>query len=217
VYAEGAGPTVLFAHGWEGSAGDLAPIAGALLRAGFRVVLFDMPAHGRSSGRLTTLPAMARAVRAAGEWCAPVHAVVGHSLGGTAATLALRDGLGAARAVVIGAPAEPTVYLERLARLLALPEPRVAGVVGRLRALAGGDFSLVDASVAVRGLAVPGLVIHDAYDREVPCDDGRAVAAAWPSCRLVVTEGLGHRRLLADRTVVEAVVSFVTEPSTPRI
>jgi pimeloyl-ACP methyl ester carboxylesterase len=55
----------------------------------------------------------------------------------------------------------------------------------------------------------PLLVIHDRSDREVPYADGMRHARAWPRGRMLETVGLGHRRLLADTTVIDAVADFL--------
>jgi pimeloyl-ACP methyl ester carboxylesterase len=55
----------------------------------------------------------------------------------------------------------------------------------------------------------PTLVVHDRDDAFTPITDGAAIAAAWPSARMRVTAGLGHRRLLRDPDVVSEVVDFV--------
>ena len=50
-------------------------------------------------------------------------------------------------------------------------------------------------------------MIHDQDDREVPLPHGERLAAAWPGARLVTTTGLGHRRILRDPAVLDAVVA----------
>ena len=58
-------------------------------------------------------------------------------------------------------------------------------------------------------LRAPLLLLHDEGDREVPFAHGQAVAAAWPGGHLLPLRGLGHRRLLRDPAVIQAVVEFV--------
>jgi hypothetical protein len=218
VWSLGAGPVVLLAHGWSGSADDLIHVAGVLRRARYRAVLFDMPAHGRSTGRRTDLPQMARAIRAVAEYLAggrALHGIVGHSLGGAAAALALRDGLRASRAALISPPGRAEVYLDRLTTALGLPASLREGSIQALARYAG-DLGRVSAVQAVKGLLLPGLVMHDRRDREVAWEEGRAIAEAWRGARLLATEGLGHRRLLADGTVLEALLDFMLDAADTR-
>ncbi|HEX9936103.1 MAG TPA: alpha/beta fold hydrolase [Longimicrobium sp.] len=108
-WSYGSGPTVLLVHGWGGCAGDWSGLTPLLTEAGYRVVMFDFPAHGLSSGVRTALPDMVRAIHSvalelafgpAGGF-APVEAVVAHSFGGAAAVLAAREGLLARRMVLL--------------------------------------------------------------------------------------------------------------------
>lgn len=212
VWSLGAGPAVLLVHGWSGSAADFAPLAGVLRRAGYRTVFFDMPAHGRSTGRTTDLPQMSRAVRAVAEFVGarePLHAAVGHSLGGAAVTMALRDGMRAGRAVLIAPPGGPEVYLDRLTTALGLPSLLREQSLRALAEYAGGSLNNVSSVAAARSLSIPGLIVHDRTDREVSWEEGRAIAESWTRSELFVTEGLGHRRLLSDGQVLERVLDFV--------
>src|SRR5258706_2547887 len=72
AWAWGAGPTVLLVHGWNGAAAQLAPFVAPLVAAGYRVVAFDQPAHGRSRGRSATIVDMADALRAVADEVGPV-------------------------------------------------------------------------------------------------------------------------------------------------
>jgi hypothetical protein len=43
----------------------------------------------------------------------------------------------------------------------------------------------------------------------VPFAHGAAIAAAWPGARLVATEGLGHKRIVSEPSIVRDAVDFV--------
>jgi pimeloyl-ACP methyl ester carboxylesterase len=210
VYTAGVGPRVLLAHGWSGCADDMGPLAGELRAAGFSVATLDMPAHGRSSGKRTNLPDMARAIRIVAEQVGPIAAVVGHSLGAAATLLAVREGLNAEGVVALSPPASVTYYLESLTRALGLPRARLDGVVA-LMEQRFGPLAQFDGDVLARTVTVPGLVIHAIDDRAVPFSHGEAIAGAWRNCRLLALSGLGHRRPLQDPDVIDQIVSFVRE------
>jgi pimeloyl-ACP methyl ester carboxylesterase len=89
--------------------------------AGFRVVAHDGPGHGESSGHRASLPQFAQATRLVATELGPVTALVGHSLGGAAVTLALRQGLSAERAVLLAAPADVEIFSHHFASRLAVP------------------------------------------------------------------------------------------------
>jgi pimeloyl-ACP methyl ester carboxylesterase len=208
IYSEGFGPTILLAHGWSGTARDMDAIGQELRGRGFRIVTFDMPAHGRSSGRRTTLPAMARAIRDVAHAVGPIHSIVGHSLGATAVLLALRDGVNAEKAVVIAPPREAPHFLAQLVSALGLPSERLHGAI-RVVERQVGPLAQYEADRAARSLRIPGLVIHDEGDRHVPFAHGVAIADAWRDAELVTHNGLGHRRILESPAVVQRIAEFV--------
>ena len=205
----GEGPGVLLAHGWEGTARDMVPIAMALAGRGRRVTVFDMPAHGTSTGRTTTLPEMSEAVGAVARATGTPDAVVGHSLGAAAAVLALRDGLGASTAALLAPAAEPLLFVRRLADALGFSEARQAGLIREIERRAGIAIDELDAAPAVRSLTASALIVHDPADRQVPFSHGEALAHAWRGATLQAVRGPGHRRVLYDRAVVHRVVAHV--------
>jgi pimeloyl-ACP methyl ester carboxylesterase len=213
----GTGPTILLVHGWGSRAGRFSVLAPALVAAGFRVVAHDGPGHGESSGLLASLPQFAHAVRAVAGALGPVSGIIGHSLGGAAVALAIRQGLSAERAVLLAAPADVEVFSHRFAQRLAIPPAARLVMQRNLEERFGFRWPDINVARLAAGMQVPGLVIHDASDAEVPLADGQAIARAWPGAELVTTMGLGHRGVLRDGEVVRRVVEFIGAPRpTPR-
>lgn len=202
--------TVLLVHGWSGSGDDMRAMATALVDAGYRAVSLDLPAHGASGGVRTTLTEMMRAIAAVASVVGPLDGVVAHSLGSAAVTLALGERMVRARSAVLLAPAVgPIAFVERYRRLIGLPSARVPGMVRRVSERAGRDVALLDARLGARGLDVPALVVHDPEDREVPFEQGMAIAEAWRGSRLLPIDGAGHRKILGDPRVLAATVEFL--------
>jgi pimeloyl-ACP methyl ester carboxylesterase len=205
----GAGPLVLLVHGWGSRAGRFSTLGPALVEAGFRVVAHDAPAHGISTGTESALPLFAEAVRMVGAYFGPAAAVIGHSLGGASAVLALRDGLTAERAVLISAPSNIEVFSQRFAGFFALP-PQARSIMQRnLEQRFRMAWAEAHTSTIARTLKHPALIVHDHDDSDVPEEDARAIATAWPGARLVITQGLGHRGVLRSSEVVHHVLEFL--------
>ena len=205
----GAGPLVLLVHGWGSRAGRFSTLGPALVEAGFRVVAHDAPAHGISTGTESALPLFAEAVRMVGAYFGPAAAVIGHSLGGASAVLALRDGLTAERAVLISAPSNIEVFSQRFAGFFALP-PQARTIMQRnLEQRFRMAWAEAHTSTIARTLKHPALIVHDHDDSDVPEEDARAIATAWPGARLVITQGLGHRGVLRSSEVVHHVLEFL--------
>ena len=203
-------PRVLLAHGWAGHALQLAHFVGPLADAGFEVMAVDQPAHGASTGRTATLPDFARVIRLVAESFGPLFAVVGHSLGGAAAAFALSRGMDATRAVLIAAPSDPGVEVERFARFLWIPERVRAEMQRAIETAEGVRLDELHAGAVAPRVQVPALLVHDRSDRVVPYRAVNDYASAWRGCRVLTTEGLGHHRVLSEPAVIAEVVRFLS-------
>jgi pimeloyl-ACP methyl ester carboxylesterase len=204
----GSGPAVLLVHGWEGRGSQLAAFVAPLVARGFSAVAFDAPGHGASAGNRSSLPHFAWAVRAVADAVHP-RAVIAHSLGCAATTLAIREGFAVERLVYISPPLEPSDYVTRFGDILNITRPvldRMKERIERRFLRKWSDYSLARSAP---GMTTPLLVIHDRDDEDTFWAEGDALAKLWPSATMITTEGLGHRRILRDANVVEAGTNFI--------
>ena len=207
-----AAPAVLLIHGWNGRGSQLGAFAAPLTQAGLRAVSFDAPAHGRSPGSSTNILDYAEAIRVLAEASGPVVGAVAHSFGVPASTWALRQGLALPRLVSIAAPADAEFLLDRFAAALQIPAVVLADMRQKVEQQFGMDiFARLATEAMLTGQNLPGLIIHDRRDREVPSDHAERLHRAWPASRLLLVDGLGHQRLLRDPEVVAATVAFLTD------
>jgi pimeloyl-ACP methyl ester carboxylesterase len=207
----GEGPAVLLVHGWGGRGGQLLPLGGPLREAGCALVTFDGPAHGRSGGRVASVPAFADAISAVAEQSG-ARAAVAHSMGGAGLALAMLRGLPLEAAVLVGPPRSPARFFQAFGEAVGLPPRARDAARARLTRRLGFDIEALDLPRMAAGAPpVPMLVVHDRGDAEVPFADGADIARAWPGARLLATEGLGHRRILRDPAVARAAAAFVLE------
>ena len=209
AWSWGVGPVVLLAHGWEGDAAQLRALVAPLVAEGYRVVAFDMPAHGASSGSQVHVIDMARAITVVADALGPLHAIVAHSLGGAAAALALSEGLRATKVVLLAPAAEPTFFARRAAENMGLPEEHRDAMLRVVEERFGRPLETLDVRALAPRLRADALVMHDPEDREVPWEHGLGIAEAWPGARLERLTGLGHRRLLRDPQVIAQTVAFI--------
>lgn len=210
VESWGAGPTVLMVHGWNGRGAQLGAFAPALVKAGYRVVTFDTPAHGRSPGRATNMPEISEAIQEVARACGPVHAVIGHSFGVACTLLAVQQGLNVNRIVAISPPHNVRGLTQKFFTALDIGTPVQEIFNRKFEEKFGADlWERFSTEVLARQLSVPGLIVHDQDDRDVPLAEGEAVAQSWPGAQLVRTTGLGHRRILRDPEVIARVTAFI--------
>lgn len=59
-------------------------------------------------------------------------------------------------------------------------------------------------------LSQAALIVHDEDDKAVDYLSAEAIVKAWPQCQLFTTKGLGHRRILKDREVIQRVTLFIS-------
>ncbi|HEY9147257.1 MAG TPA: alpha/beta hydrolase [Thiobacillus sp.] len=205
-------PAILLIHGWNGRGTQLGAFVEPLLRAGFRVVAFDAPGHGRSPGRSTNIFEYADAIHVLAQISAPVAGAIAHSFGVPATVRALQQGLTLPRLVAISAPAGAEFLLRRFAHLLDIPETVITAMRARIERNFGLDiFARLSTEAMLAESSLPGLIIHDRGDRDVPVTHAERLHRAWPGARQLITEGLGHRRILRDAAVLEAVIGFLRQ------
>jgi pimeloyl-ACP methyl ester carboxylesterase len=211
----GDGPAVYLMHGWAGSGDQLTPFVAPLVARGFRVVAFDAPSHGGSAPgafgpRSSTIPEFADALTEVVAAHGPAHAVVAHSMGCTAAAIAVCDGLRVGRMVYLAPMASPASYAAQFARVLGFGPRILRRLITRVERRVGAPMRHFDVPELGRAIAMPKtLLVHDRDDASTPVSDSDAIAATWTDSRLHVTTGLGHRRILRDPEVVAEVVDFV--------
>ena len=215
TYQWGRGrPTVLLVHGWSGRGTQLGAFVQPLVDAGYSVLSFDGPAHGRSSGRQTNLYQIADVILALQGHYGPFESVITHSFGGPCLASAMQHGFKTSNVVNIAPPAHVEALVAQFSDTLAIPEKAVKDFVRRFE-ISFGDNILQRASMVslVRNLDQPVLVIHDEDDSDIPWQQGQTVARAWKHASFIKTRTLGHRRILRDPSTIETVVEFVRSNS----
>lgn len=218
VYEWGAGPVVLMVHGWGARATHMGKLVAPLVEAGFRVVAFDAPAHGNSSGRSTDLVAYAAAVAAVARHAGPVHALLAHSFGVAMALYARRDwGITARRQVLISSFHHCKWFTEAFGQYAGMTPDVLERARQKMVDLYQGrlDWDRLSVVEMLRRTPQPTLIIHDREDGEVPFAHSLALMQAAPQARFYATSGLGHHRLLGHADVLRQVVGFVSGADVP--
>ncbi len=215
VYEWGRGPAVLLVHGWGSDATRMSRLVAPLVQAGCRVIAFDAPAHGRSSGQRTDMVAFANVVALVARRAGPLQAVIGHSFGAAMSLYAARDwGLAATRLVLISTFDHCDWFVSLFARHAGLTPAVMQRVRERFARRYSGRFDWARMSVLAmaRDADRPTLLVHDRDDAEVPFEHGVALAHAMGRAQFLATRGLGHQRVLRNPDVIRRVVAFAANP-----
>ena len=118
LYSFGHGPTILLVHGLSGSGSQLCSFVAPLTKAGFRVVICDLPAHGRADGKRISFPKIASAIELIAAHIGPVASIIAHSNGAATTALALSRDLETQSLVFISPPEDLKGYLYRLSKMI---------------------------------------------------------------------------------------------------
>jgi pimeloyl-ACP methyl ester carboxylesterase len=207
-YSWGEGPLVLLVHGWSGHAGQMTEFVAPLTSGGFRAVALDLPGHGASGGRLSSLVHFARAIRVAAEHLGPVHGIVSHSFGGGGMIQAFLSGLQANRAVLLAPPAQFHDYWGMFRSRMGMSHAVWRTLVERSEHWLGISFPEVHPEIGAPAMTVPALILHGTADRVCPVTEGRRLARLWPGARLREFDA-GHVSILRDARAVAATVEFI--------
>jgi pimeloyl-ACP methyl ester carboxylesterase len=214
--SHGTGPVVYLMHGWGGSGAQLSAFVDPLRQAGFRVVRFDAPSHGRSDpgacGRGRTHGVeFAAALAAVMRRFGPADAVVAHSMGVLPSLLVQRIGLPVRRLALIAPVRDLDGHLDRFAALAGMGPRTRRAMDERIAGLIGEPVANMDVRrLRVHAGEIPLLVVHDRGDRETAHAHSVELIEGWSGpATLITTDGLGHRRILTDPLVVDQVTDFV--------
>ena len=208
-------PLLLLVHGWGANYGGLLDLAEPLVAEGYEVLIFDVRGHGRSEEvpyvtiRHFRDDVIAASAYAAGRFPGRKRVLVGHSMGGAAAVLAVAEGAHADGIVMIAAPAR---VLEITADYL-----RSKGMPGRLMVAvltpfwwrrARSTFRRLNPERRMHEVDAPVLVIQPELDRRVARSHGErlALAAGVP---LHVIAGAGHTDVLGHAETHRLIVEFL--------
>jgi len=209
AYEVGEGPGVMLVHGWSAHGASMRAFAPELVARGRKVILVDLPAHGASSGRRTTMIDASRALAAVLIDRGPVTAAITHSFGAPAMLLTLeREDVPPLESfVTVGAPTDMSWIVGSYCRRFAVPSRAEASMRLHIDATFGAPFAEHDPARMAAAFGERLLVVHDRQDRDVDVAQGRVMAG--DSGLMLETDGLGHSRVLRDPEVVRLVGQFL--------
>jgi len=207
---------VLVVHGWTGEASFMTAIAEPIRRAGYRVILFDLPAHGLSGARSTNLIACARATAMIGAHFGPLSAIVAHSFGGMISLVGVEGhppmphALEAPRIVLVASPNSLTEVTGEFAERWRLDGKGRRAFEARLERIAGRSLSCFTVVKLLRATGCRAFVIHDREDHEVAFRCAEEIASGAEGAELMAYSGFGHRNILFAPPVARTIVSYLS-------
>jgi pimeloyl-ACP methyl ester carboxylesterase len=207
------GKKILILHGYSSNAYKFEHYISPLLKAGFEVCIFDAPAHGRSDGKLINAALYRNMVLEAEKLYGPFYGLIGHSLGGLAASLAFEKFAGNnQRKLVLIAPAtETSTAINNFFALMPFDQKIRDEFPKIIRKISGQDVSYFSVSRMVQHIQAPVLWIHDKQDMICPYKDVKPLQKMkLPHVQFLITDGLGHNQVYKESSTCKLVVRFLS-------
>lgn len=210
VYTYGTGEKkVLLIHGWSGRGTQLCSIANKLVKRGYTTISFDAPAHGKAPGKTSDMTEFMAAALQLQEEFGPFEFAIGHSLGAMALLNAIKRGLQVQKAVIIGGGDIIQDIMDSFWQKLGMKVATGKLMIRMFEKKFGETINSYSAYIAAQEVRVPVLVMHDEDDDDVPVAAAHHVKAYLTNAQLYITQGLGHRKILGDKTVIKEILLFL--------
>jgi len=208
----GQGPGVLLVHGWNGRGAQFHRFIAPLVTAGYTAIAFDGPAHGESSGRITSYFEFTDVVRALlSQNCAlNIRGIIAHSFGAAAAINSLDKDRPAIAAICIAPILRLREFIINTFQRFGIPQEIYKGLIGSFEERFGYDLAHDNPSILLGRLSAPVLIVHDTDDRAVPFRDSQEISQKHKHIALYPTRGLGHLRVLSDLAVIHTSLQYLS-------
>jgi predicted alpha/beta-fold hydrolase len=200
-WGEADKPVVLCVHGWNGRASQFATMLPVLLKAGYQVIGFDAPGHGKSEGDSTNIFRIGAVLKTIAEQYPSVQGIISHSFGGMVSAYAIKHlGLSVQKLIMIASPVSTRYLIDMFAQSMCINKRVMQRFDRMIRHEFGDDvYEKISVEQNLKNSELPILLIHD---------NERIVEAA-ANAVAIYTEGHGHRRLLRDKKLIRKMVNFI--------
>lgn len=210
VYSYGSGTRkALLVHGWSGRGTQLFKIAEELIKNDFTVTSFDAPAHGKSLGKNTIMVEFIASILEIQKVYGTFDIAIGHSLGGMALLNAVNTGLKIDKLITIGAGNKVINIFENFVKTLQMNPKQAVLLKNFFEKKYNRTLEELSSETNARNLKIPVLVIHDQNDDEVGVACAIAINNVLENGNLLITNNLGHRKILGDATVIQKIIEFI--------
>jgi pimeloyl-ACP methyl ester carboxylesterase len=201
---------ILLVHGWSGRGTQLVKFADAFVDKGYATISFDAPGHGKSPGNSTIMTEFIASILEIDKKFGPFEAAVGHSLGGMALLNAIKKGLKINRLTIIGSGDKVKDILDDFVCKLELKSEFSSHLQDYFEKKYNESMENYSGHTAAKTIDIPVLLIHDENDSEVPVETSINIHDNLKNGELLITQHLGHRKILGNPFVIEKTIEFIT-------
>ena len=218
IYQTGKGPTVVFVHGWGGSAQQFFPLMRGLAQCGFSSLAFDHLGHGLSEMKPATLHQavattnhMLEMVKKSSDG---LYSIVGHSTG-CIAIAAARNALVRDTPLFLIAPVfnYKLYFLKKLVQLR-LHTDVVKQYASRFAKTYRSEYQKLELARNLDKYGDTTVIAHDEGDLESSVSDSIRFCMKYPLTRLLVTKNTDHVRIINSESLWQELKSHLNYDDT---
>jgi len=209
---------VLILHGFSSYSYKFESYVAALLKSGYEVIAFDAPGHGISDGKRINALIYRDCILGIEKQFGPLYAMIAHSLGGLAASLAMEKMENTRnRKLVLIAPATETKRaIENFFALIPAKKAVQQAFEAHIKQLAGEPIEYFSVPRVVRSIAANVLWVHDETDTICTFKDVKPLLSEHlPGTEFYITNGLGHNKIYKESSTRNKIMAFLEPSSEP--
>jgi len=200
--------TVLLVHGWDSNSFRWKDLIELLRQNGYNIISIDAPAHGASGSKIFNAPLYSECLNEVTNKFKP-KIIVGHSIGGTASVIALKnhDLPSIEKIVLLGAPSNLAISVGNYVNMMNYNK-KVSQAINQYYLKHFNhlpDYYCVDNFY--KNLQPKGLIIHDRRDNIISYKEALDIHRVYKNSELIKTIGLGHR--LKSEKVYQHILDFL--------
>ena len=218
AYQAGKGPTVVFVHGWGGSAHQFFPLMRGLARIGFSALAFDHLGHGLSDKKPATLHQSIRScnevfelVRESSEG---LCALVGHSTGCISIANSRAPILKDVPLLLIAPVFNYKRYFLKKLVQLGLQTDMVKQYASTFSSTYHSEYQQLELARKLAPYGDVTAIAHDESDSESALADSVAFCERYPLTRLIVTKDTDHVGIVSSESVWQVLKSLINYDDT---
>lgn len=210
---------ILLVHGWEGSASDFSHFFEPLKQEGFEVNAIDLPGHGTTPRSSLNARQAADIIKKLEVRHGPFFAIIGHSFGGFSSALAssLHPEIAQIPLITIGSPNKLKNIVKSFSNILGYSDLQEQYMLTKLEKKFSIKTSEFQFAHFIKDRPAPSLVIHDIHDKQVPIRTIDELKKWHLHTDFLITENLGHNRILKDQDVISQILDFINNKASERV
>lgn len=199
---------ILLVHGWSGRGTQLVKIANNF-KDNYHIISFDAPAHGLSSGKTTMMLEFVESIIEMDKKFGNFKFAIGHSLGGMSILNSINKQVHFNKIVLIGSGNSIKNIIENYIKNLKLKTKYVDLLIQSFENQLNDEMEKYSSYRVAENISTPTLLIHDKFDYDVPVEEAYHLHNHLKSSQLIITENLGHRKILGDKNVINTISKFL--------